>query len=115
VAWAAAVFILSSIPGDDIPDVKLKFGDKYAHFLVYMAGGWLLMRAAWPTGRGAAWLPRAAAAAGIGILYGATDEWHQIFVRNRSCTLSDWIIDCVAVIAGIVVWRLQVGKNWSRR
>ena len=40
---------------------------------------------------------------GIGALYGATDEWHQRFVRGRSPELGDWVADVTGVLLGYTV------------
>jgi VanZ family protein len=37
-------------------------------------------------------------------VYGATDEFHQYFVPNRSAEVQDWLADVLgAVIAAIVI------------
>jgi VanZ family protein len=39
----------------------------------------------------------------VGALYGATDEWHQVFVRGRSPDLGDWVADVVGVVVGYML------------
>jgi VanZ family protein len=39
----------------------------------------------------------------VGALYGATDEFHQVFVRGRSPDWSDWVADVVGVALGYLV------------
>ena len=39
----------------------------------------------------------------VGALYGATDEWHQVFVRGRSPDWSDWVADVVGVVCGYLL------------
>ena len=36
----------------------------------------------------------------VGALYGATDEFHQTFVRGRSPDWADWLADVVGVASG---------------
>jgi VanZ family protein len=36
----------------------------------------------------------------VGVLYGATDELHQVFVRGRTPDLGDWIADIVGLVSG---------------
>jgi VanZ family protein len=36
--------------------------------------------------------------------YGASDEFHQWFVPNRSCDVWDWTADTIGGILGIVVY-----------
>ncbi len=35
--------------------------------------------------------------------YAATDEFHQLFVEDRACTLSDWAVDSLGAASGIIV------------
>ncbi|MGE0159113.1 MAG: VanZ family protein [Gemmatimonadales bacterium] len=39
----------------------------------------------------------------IGMLYGATDEFHQVFVRGRTPDWSDWVADIVGVMCGYLL------------
>jgi VanZ family protein len=50
---------------------------------------------------------------GLGALYGATDEWHQAFVRGRSPDLGDWLADVTGVVLGylILVWWGRLPSN----
>ena len=50
---------------------------------------------------------------GIGALYGATDEWHQRFVRGRSPELGDWVADVMGVLLGYTI--LLVSLGWLAR
>lgn len=99
--WIGVIFILSSIPGDRYPRVDLANADKGVHALLFLPVGWLFARAAQAGERGWWRLPAALAA---GALYGALDEFHQLFVPKRSCSLADWLVDCVAVAAGASLW-----------
>jgi VanZ family protein len=104
----AAIFWLSSIPGDTLPLPEFRFSDKLAHFLAYALLG-LLIAARAPirerrVGRGAAaridW-PGAA----IGILYGVSDEIHQLYVPMRLFSLADIAADALGVAAGVTAAR----------
>jgi len=96
VAWAAVIFTLSSIPSLSI---GLGFWDtllrKGAHLTEYAILGALLVRA----------FGRAAPALAAGILYAATDELHQHFVRGRHAALLDLLLDAIGVALGIYVLR----------
>lgn len=37
-------------------------------------------------------------------LYGASDEFHQYFVPERSCDPADWAVDTVAAFVGALVY-----------
>lgn len=43
-------------------------------------------------------------ALGTTIIYGISDEIHQIFVEGRACQLTDMLIDSLGAIAGIIIW-----------
>jgi len=95
VAWAAVIFALSSIPslstGLGTWDTILRKG---AHVTEYAVLGGLLYRA----------LGREALALATGIVYAATDELHQYFVRGRHASPVDVAIDAVGVAVGMLLW-----------
>jgi VanZ family protein len=39
-------------------------------------------------------------------VYAATDEWHQLFVPQRSADVADWAADVVGAAAGSSLYRL---------
>lgn len=99
--WAAAVFILSS--RSTLPHLPSVLDwDKLQHSAAYAVGGALIARAL-GAGRRQALL-----AVLLGSLYGASDEVHQIFVRNRSPDVVDWAADTLGVLAGVGLWHLYV-------
>jgi VanZ family protein len=122
----AAIFWASSLPGDAIHLPGFRFSDKAAHFAAYAAlgiliglrhallrrleggrpGGAASYRAA-PAGRepvpGRAAFDRAGALAGI--LYGLSDEIHQMFVPLRETSFSDFAADALGVLAGLYLLR----------
>jgi VanZ family protein len=95
-AWAALIFVLSSIPslstGLGTWDLVLR---KAAHFAEYAILGALLVRA----------LDRPAIASALAIAYAATDELHQHFVSGRAGTVVDVAVDAVGVVVGVVLYR----------
>ena len=105
--WAAAVFVASSRP--TLPQLPSVLGwDKLQHSAAYAVGGLLIARA---LGRGG----RAALLAMVlGTLYGASDELHQLFVRNRHASPIDWIADTLGVLAGVGLWHLYLRDSERR-
>ena len=95
LAWAALIFAFSSVPNLSTGlggwDLVLR---KLAHTAEYAVLGALLVRA---TGR--SWL-----ALGLGVLYAASDEFHQTFVRGRHGSPVDVAIDAVGLAFGILLW-----------
>ena len=100
VLWAAFIFSISSFPVSDRLPPLFPHADKVAHLVLYAVLGWLILRAGrrewiappWPVWFLVAWI--------IGSAYGATDEWHQILVPQRDCSLADWIVDALGAALG---------------
>ena len=53
-------------------------------------------------------------AASVGA-YGATDEWHQLFVPLRSSDVYDWLTDTLAGVIGATAWVLVMFYRGDRR
>jgi len=96
VLWAGVIFALSSIPhlGTDLGtwDLVLR---KCAHVTEYAVLAFLLARA----------LDREAPALALAVLYAASDEFHQSFVRGRHASPVDVAIDTVGVLIGLLARR----------
>jgi len=94
IVWAGVIFALSSVPslnsGLGTWDDVLR---KCAHVTEYAILGFLLVRA---TGRE---LP----ALLLGVVYAASDEFHQHFVHGRHGSPVDVLIDSVGLLIGIFV------------
>jgi VanZ family protein len=115
LSWAPAlscmalIFCLSGIPGDRIHLPDFKFSDKVAHAIAYSALGSLLSLRHALRRR----LDRSAripvnldvTALAVGILYGVSDEIHQLFVPLRQFDYTDMAADAVGVILGVWVCR----------
>ena len=76
--------------------------DKVAHFGAYTVLGGTLAYGRRRSGGAVAhgWLLVA------GIVYGLTDEWHQMYVPGRSPELADWLADAAGVVVGY-------GTTWA--
>ena len=98
IAWAALLFMVSSIPDLSPPLHLFEWDDKVQHFLAYTPLGWLLMRSiVWrgSSTRKALWLVLA-----FGALYGITDEIHQHFVPGRTMDWTDAVADAAGIALG---------------
>lgn len=116
LAWTPAlicmgiIFYLSSLPGDEIKIPAYAMSDKVAHFLAYAVLGWLIAfrqymgktirPSNWHDGLGQL----------IGILYGASDEIHQLFVPLREASLLDWTADGLGIVVGSWICRQGLKK-----
>lgn len=95
-AWAGVIFYLSSrsrVPGPDVAGF-----DKVAHFCAYALLMWLLAHATEHSR-----LPLALAVV-LGLLYGVSDEIHQMFVPGRSPDVLDWFADAAGIAAATLVY-----------
>jgi VanZ family protein len=94
--WAGLIFALSSIPnlgtGLGTWDLLLR---KAAHMTEYAVLALLLVRA----------VGHEAPALALGVVYAASDEVHQSFVRGRHASPVDVAIDTVGLLVGLLVWR----------
>jgi VanZ family protein len=113
VLYLAAIFLISSQPQPFVTPPSWIWGaDKVAHFGAYAGLGVLLCRAysgSGLSGSAAFWLTLLTAS-----LYGASDEWHQSFVPNRSADPSDWLADSLGATVGALLFLLAL-RAWNRR
>ena len=111
ILWAALIFLLSSVPGkrDMLPSV-IPHLDKLAHLVAYGILGALVARAGRREWFGS-WMAWGLVSWAIGSLYGATDEWHQMYVVDRSASWIDWLMDTLGTAGGVAYWL----NRWSLR
>jgi VanZ family protein len=95
IVWAGLIFALSSIPSLSTGlggwDEILRKG---AHVTEYAVLGALLLRA----------LGREVPALGVGLLYAASDELHQHFVRGRHSSPFDVAFDACGLAVGLLLF-----------
>jgi VanZ family protein len=110
--WAALIFGLSSLPGSRVPSFDLPGLDKVVHFFLYATLGFLVARA---LGRALTGptpglsFRLVALAAALAVVYGASDEFHQLFVAGRSAELADLCADAIGGLCG------AIAAEWVRR
>lgn len=105
VVYMAAIFVASSLSDppvpSDVPDVDL-------HALAYFGLMLVVARAV----SGATWSRVTAAALAIAwcitVAYGATDEWHQMYVPNRHGEFRDLQADAIGAFIAAVALKAWV-------
>jgi len=116
LVYALVIFSLSS-QSAPLPELTGHVWDKFLHTIEYAGLGLLLCRAC--VGEGLPWVRATILAIAISSAYGASDEWHQSFVPDRSSDVRDWFTDnlgatlgagCYAVTAITVSRRY---RTWS--
>ena len=110
ILWASVIFYLSHQPHLQTPNLGFRFADKLAHFGVYAILGYLIVRAV-TRNRPEKIIPRNFFGSAIlAVLYGASDEFHQSFIRGRACEWSDLIADALGGIAAVIIF-LWINKR----
>lgn len=104
LAYAALIFILSSL--SSFPEtVSLDSGyDKLAHFAEYFFFGALLRRWFTSTDRYRVRWRALGMAIFIGTIYALSDEWHQSFVPGRDASLGDVLFDALGAATGAAAY-----------
>lgn len=107
ILWALAIFIGSSIPSKDFPDLKIFSYDKLLHFGAFLVLALLTYRALRHQ-------TRFPALAGSPLLYtivlvaayGAIDEVHQSIVPGRTPDLFDFFADTLGAVFAVFLVHL---------
>jgi VanZ family protein len=103
-AWAGAIYYCSSLTGPQIAHLGIHLWDKLEHFSAFTAGGLLLALALrWSV----TWSWKCVARFAILalVIYGALDEFHQLFTPNRSgADPFDWLADSLGALTGVALF-----------
>ncbi len=114
--WAILIFTLSSLPRLSPPPVGLKLSDKVYHFIEFAIFGLLLIRALQYLSGAARQRSAILWAALCGILWGALDEFHQLFVTGREASVLDALADAAGVTAvAVVLWWWHTRRSLADR
>ena len=107
ILWALLIFIGSSIPAKDFPNLSIFSYDKVFHFVLFGLLCFFIYRAFANQAR----FPSLAAQPLLASLllclaYGIIDELHQTFVPGRAPDPMDWLADslgALTVVAGLLI------------
>jgi len=96
ILWGALIFTLSSIPGDSFPTLPFTISDKIVHGGIFFVFCYLVYRAL----RNQTRFPKLSAhSLSISLLftalYGALDEFHQLYTPGREADILDFLADSV--------------------
>lgn len=110
IVYCILIFVYSSIPQPIPVRIEIPFFDKLLHAVEYGILSYLLIRAF--VGSEAKLKKSTVIILSIVLatLYGASDEFHQLFVKNRTSDILDLLSDCTgATIVGLI---MGLTKRW---
>ena len=107
ILWALAIFVGSSIPSEDFPDLKIFSYDKLLHFGAFLVLALLTYRALRHQTRfpGLARSPLLYTIVLVAA-YGALDEIHQSLVPGRRPDLADFFADTLGAVFAVFLAHL---------
>ncbi|GAB4342106.1 MAG: hypothetical protein Kow0099_19380 [Candidatus Abyssubacteria bacterium] len=120
VAYCAFIFYLSSV--SSFPDIiSFEASDKVAHFLLFGVLGAIVSEGLWRAEYRYSALLLLAIPTLFSIVYGLSDEAHQLFVAERTFALGDMAADglgaaCAAAMLLVIHRSIErQGQNGKRR
>jgi VanZ family protein len=108
LVYMAVIFYLSS-QSAPLPAVTAVVWDKILHIFEYAGLAVLFGRAL--LGEGLGWAASFVVAALLAAAYGATDEYHQLFVPLRNGDLHDWMVDVIGASLGALISVLRAAST----
>ncbi len=113
--YCILIFIESSIPGNNYPEIDIPSADKLVHTAIYFLL-FLLFFYSLKLQSKSVKLRKYAILFSILFtsLYGASDEFHQLFVLNRSCDIYDWQADILGAVLGTIVISIVLKYNKNK-
>lgn len=100
ILWLILIWMLSSIPGKDLPTGKIFSWDKLAHWMIYLILCLLINRCirGMKIGKGNARLIYF-----FVLISAALDEYHQSYIPGRSVTYYDFAANAMGVLSGYLI------------
>lgn len=110
ILFSFFIFAMSALSDPPTPDFGFKLGDKINHFGAFAIMAVLATRAASALRPRGQLLPLLLFAIGYCALFGASDEFHQTFVPNRTSDAGDLVADIVGAAAAAYV--VYATRRW---
>lgn len=114
VAQMALIFAISSLHKPPLPDgMSDHFGHRVGYLILAVAMFRGFARASWA---GVSWRS-GALAVGASVLYGMSDEFHQMFVAGRTAAWDDVLADFTGALIGAALVSILyiINKLWLTR
>lgn len=104
LAVMGMIFYFSTLPASDIPGL-FPYQDIVFHAAIYALLAYFFIRALKNTYPGISLLSSVIATLAFGVIYGISDEFHQLFTPGRSCSGFDLFIDGAGTFIGSLIYR----------
>lgn len=114
ILFSLFIYAMSALSDPPAPDFGLKLGDKINHFGAFAIMAVLAIRAASALRPGRPLVPVLLIAIAYCALFGASDEYHQSFVANRTSDVGDLAADVVGALAAALVVYLTKGWRFTQ-
>ncbi|MCX6640917.1 MAG: VanZ family protein [bacterium] len=109
--WLTAIFVMSSFHKTFIPQSKYISWDKVAHIIEFGILGYLTARAIYFSGVRFLYRSFVIMTILLGVLYAASDEFHQYFVPGRFASVYDVMADGIGVAIGLWIFYRSIRRN----
>ena len=112
IIWLIVIFIESSFPSSAYPEVNIFQADKIVHLGIYGLLGLLCYISLIHQNKIQTFYNHPYIWTIILCsFYGASDEFHQLFVPGRDCEFFDWVGDTVGAILAVLVIKYFLEKR----
>lgn len=103
ITWAIIIIIISSIPGETLPEIGTEFWDKLAHLFIYLIFSLLFIRALKNLPRE---INHLIIVYSLSLLFALFDELHQYFIPGRDVEMPDLLSNWLGIFIGPFIFRI---------
>lgn len=104
IVYLIIIFIFSSIPGDDLPELSFTISDKLIHGIIYLIAFYLFYLSFSNVRKDSVFYKNAILFSFIfTVIYAISDELHQALVPNRDADIFDLLADFIGAFIGFII------------
>lgn len=112
--YMGLIFLVSSIPGQELNDFNIFPNDKVIHFTEYAVLGFITSWSFIGANENTLTPGRVTIVVLLGWVFAFSDELHQYFVPDRAADPYDLLADMIGVLAGLIFYIVVVKKIYPR-